>query len=142
MKSIFSAIAAAAALCALSSCGGQPEVNGRWDITSVAGTTVSVADSLSESAPFIEFNAAEGRIHGNTGCNIMNGSYTLDGKKLTLGPVATTMMAGPEAMMELESKVLDAVNSAASVKSVSEDRLQVLDAEGNVTMELTRAEAE
>lgn len=135
-------MSAAAAIFALNSCGSQPDLNGTWAISSIAGEEVALPDSLSEAAPFIEFNAAESRIHGNTGCNIMNGTYTMDGKKLTFGGMATTMMAGPQELMELESKVLNAVNNAASFKSGPEGTVQILDAEGNVAMVLTKKAAE
>lgn len=139
MKKFFNAtLAAAAGILALSSCCSQPELNGTWDITSVAGEQVVLNDSLSSAAPFIEFNAAEGRFHGNAGCNIMNGSYTFSGDSLSFSQAATTMMAGPQELMELESKVLNALNTAATVKTVSDDVLQVCDAEENAVMELTK----
>ena len=122
----------------LSSCCGQPDINGAWTVTSVAGEQIALPDSLAEATPYIEFNAENGRVHGYTGCNIMNGTYTLDGSDLSLGQMATTMMAGPQELMELESKVLDAVNGAASVQQTDEDSLQILDGEGNVTMVLVR----
>lgn len=139
MKKVFYAVlAAAAGIFAVSSCCSQPELNGTWDITSVAGEQVVLSDSLSAAAPFIEFNTAEGRFHGNAGCNIMNGTYTFAGDSLSFSQAATTMMAGPQELMELEAKVLNALNTAATAKTVSTDVLQICDAEGNVAMELTR----
>lgn len=137
MKKIFSASAMAAMAIMLSACCAQPELDGTWTVTSVAGEQVSLPDSLADATPFIRFDSAEGRIHGNSGCNIMNGAYTQDGNKLSFTGVATTMMAGPQELMELESKVLNAVNNAASVKEPSEGQLQICDAEGNVVMELS-----
>lgn len=140
MKKVFYAILAATAAFAVASCCGnsQPELDGTWDITSVSGEQVVLADSLSEAAPFIEFNVAEGRFHGNTGCNIMNGEYTFAGDSLSFSPAATTMMAGPQELMDLESKVLNAISNAATVNAVETGKIQVLDAEGNVLMELTK----
>ncbi len=140
MKKVFYAILAAGAAFAVASCCGnsQPELNGVWDITSVSGEQVALADSLSEAAPFIEFNVAEGKFHGNTGCNIMNGEYTFAGDSLSFSPAATTMMAGPQELMDLESKVLNAISNAATVNAVETGKVQVLDAEGNVLMELTK----
>lgn len=141
MKSFLSAAAAIAMAAFLSSCCGQPDINGAWTVTSVAGEQIALPDSLAEATPYIEFNAENGRVHGYTGCNIMNGTYTLDGSDLSLGQMATTMMAGPQELMELESKVLDAVNGAASVQQTDDDSLQILDGEGNVTMVLVRKAA-
>lgn len=140
MKKVFYAILAAAAAFATASCCGnsQPDLNGVWDITSVSGEQVALADSLSEAAPFIEFNVAESQFHGNTGCNIMNGNYTFAGDSLSFGPAATTMMAGPQELMDLESKVLNAISNAATVNALESGKIQVLDAEGNVLMELAK----
>ena len=65
----------------------------------------------------------------------MNGSYVLDGKELTFGNMATTMMAGPEENMKAESAVLGAMRNVVSVKADGENLL-LLDAEKNVLMEL------
>ena len=138
MKKTISAIAATAVAVLMASCCAQPELDGTWTVTAVGSEQVSLPDSLADATPFIEFNVEEGRIHGNTGCNIMNGSYSLDGNRLTFEAVATTMMAGPQELMELESKVLNAVNDAASVKETAEGVLSISDSEGNVVMELTR----
>ena len=115
MKKIFSASAMAAMAIMLSACCAQPELDGTWTVTSVAGEQVSLPDSLAEATPFIRFDSAEGRIHGNSGCNIMNGAYTQDGSKLSF----------------------TGVNNAASVKETSEGQIQICDAEGNVVMELS-----
>ena len=66
----------------------------------------------------------------------MNGSFSQDGKKLTFGNMATTMMAGPD--MDLEREVLDAINKASSVKSVAGNKLQISDADGTLLMELQK----
>lgn len=143
MKKVFYAVLAAAAAFATASCCGnsQPDLEGVWDITSVSGEQIALADSLSEAAPFIEFNVAESQFHGNTGCNIMNGEYTFTGDSLSFSPAATTMMAGPQELMDLESKVLNAISNAATVNAVEAEKVQVLDAEGNVLMELTKRAA-
>ena len=83
----------------------------------------------------MEFNTEDSRIHGFTGCNIMNGAYTQDGKNLTFGNMATTMMAGPEENMKTESAVLDAIGKVASVKADGENIL-LLDEDKNVILEL------
>ncbi len=132
MKKIITAVIAASAALFMASCGGSIDLNGKWEITTLNGEQVKAV----ETTPFIEFNTAEGKVHGHTSCNIMNGSYTQDGKKLTFSKMATTMMAGPD--MELEGAVLDAINKTASVKNGSEGKILALDAEGNVLMELQK----
>jgi heat shock protein HslJ/uncharacterized protein YraI len=56
------------------------------------GSTTTVADPSRYS---IVFNA-DGTYNGKADCNNVNGSYTVDGNQLTIGPGAMTMMACPE----------------------------------------------
>lgn len=132
MKGIISAALAVSAAMLLSSCAGNINLNGKWEIITLGGETVEAT----ETDPYLEFNTETNEVHGHTGCNIMNGSFSQDGKKLTFGNMATTMMAGPD--MALEREVLDAINKTASAKSVSGNRLQVFDANGNLLMELQK----
>ncbi len=41
------------------------------------------------------------RINGQV-VNLYNGTYTVDGDKITFGPIASTMMMGPQAAMQTE----------------------------------------
>jgi heat shock protein HslJ len=73
--------------------------NTRWKLTGLAG--LDSLPGLRKDA-FIQFNGTEGRYHGNAGCNLVNGSYTLEGNTLRFGPAAMTRMACPEAEMNVE----------------------------------------
>ena len=132
MKKLFNVCMAAVSALILASCCGQPEVSGKWNILKVNGEDIVV---VGDKTPFMEFNTEDSRVHGFTGCNIMNGAYTIDGKSLTFGNMATTMMAGPEENMKAESAVLGAMQNVSSVKA-DEGRLLLLDADRNVVMEL------
>ena len=133
IKAIF---AMAAACCLAFSCSTPVELGGSWVIDTVNGEKVTT----SEKIPFINFNEADGRIHGCFGVNIVNGTYTLDGDKLSFGRMATTMMAGLPADMEVESKLGAALGTVASVE-VKGDVMSLKDAEGNVVLTLVRTEA-
>ena len=132
MKRIVLGLALASAMLATASCCSVPELAGKWNILTVNGEEATV---IGEEKPFMEFNTEDSRIHGFTGCNIMNGAYTQDGKNLTFGNMATTMMAGPEENMKTESAVLDAIGKVASVKADGENIL-LLDEDKNVILEL------
>lgn len=109
-------------------------ISGRWNIAEVNGEKVT-----SEKIPFIEFDTAAGRLHGNAGCNHFNAAYKLDPKKpfsLQLQPAAATMMACPD--MEVETKVLSALENVSSVKKVG-SALQLLDKNGAVVYLLEKA---
>ena len=132
MKKVLTGIVVSVAAFLAASCCGQPEIDGKWNILKVNGEDIVVTG---DEKPFIEFSTEESKVHGFTGCNIMNGAYTIDGKSLTFGNMATTMMAGPEENMKAESAVLGAMQNVSSVKA-DEGRLLLLDADRNVVMEL------
>jgi heat shock protein HslJ len=50
------------------------------------------------SSPHLLFDPATRRVSGFTGCNRLSGGYTVEGDRLTFGPMATTRMACPEGM--------------------------------------------
>lgn len=117
----------------LAACSTPVDLNGAWNIVEVNGEQITAV----EETPFIEFDTENQRVHGNTGVNIMNGSYTLDGEKLSLGKMATTMMAGPMEAMETERTILQTIEKSAKIKASGED-LQILDADGTVIMLLKK----
>lgn len=131
-KSIFGILAMFISVLFLASCGAAKQgtsalISGRWNIAEVNGEKIT-----SEKIPFIEFDTAEGRLHGNAGCNNFNAAYKLDPAKpssLQLLPAAATMMACPN--METETKVLKALENVSSVKKAG-SALQLLDKNGTV----------
>ena len=61
------------------------------DPAPAAGNAIPVPEAISASATF-----ADATVSGNAGCNDYTGSYTVDGEKLTIGPLAATKKAcGP-----------------------------------------------
>lgn len=133
MKKIILTLCAVLGVCALSSCCGQQDLSGEWTVETIAGNAVSGVEEM----PFISFDTEKGRVHGNTGVNIINSTYTMNGKSLKFGLGATTMMAGPEEAMAVEQAFLKAFGEVASAK-VKEDSLELSDSEGNVVMTLIR----
>ena len=72
--------------------------------TSLVGTRwVGVVDGNPDpnTLPRIEF-VTESRLAGYTGCNVMNGSWKVEGGVIRLGPIATTKRAciGPGDLIE------------------------------------------
>ena len=58
----------------------------------------------------------DGSISGSAGCNNFSGSYTIDGNKITIGPLVSTMMMcdSPAEIMDQEAQYLAALQSAAT----------------------------
>jgi heat shock protein HslJ len=86
--------------------GGAPEglLLGEWRFEDLGGR--GVPDGPPATLRF----DAEGRATGSGGCNRYTGSYALTGEGLSLGPLASTQMACPDAAMDLEQRVFDALS--------------------------------
>lgn len=111
------------------------DINGEWKIYKVEGAAVEVADKT----PFLSFNVAENAVHGNGGCNIINGSFSQEEgnpSSLKFGHMISTMMAGPG--METERKVLTAMNKVASFVLNEDGTLSLMDAENNEVLLLVK----
>ena len=111
------------------------DINGEWTISKVDGVEIEVADKT----PFLSFNVADNAVHGNGGCNIINGSFSQEegnASSLKFGQMISTMMAGPG--METEGKVLEAINKVASFVVNEDGTLSLLDAGNNEVLLLVR----
>lgn len=92
----------------------------------------------SEAPPTLSFNSETGRVHGYTGVNIVNGDYSHEGRRLTIGALGATMMAGPEEDMVLERKILEAFENTVKARLSEEGVLEFLNSEDEVIMTLER----
>lgn len=111
------------------------DINGEWNISKVDGVAVEVADKI----PFLSFNVAEKAVHGNGGCNIINGSFSQEegnSSSLKFGQMISTMMAGPG--METERKVLAAMNKVVSFVKNDDGTLSLMDADNNEVLLLVK----
>lgn len=135
MKKAVTFLAAAAAMFSMASCSGNRSIDGHWDFKTMNGEEVVTT----EKTPFLEFDSESGRVHGCLGVNIVNGSYTFEDGKLTLGNLGMTMMAGLPEDMAVESALGDALKLARGAK-VSSDKLSITDAEGEVILTLERGQ--
>lgn len=111
------------------------QLDGKWNVVEVKGEKVE-----GEEGPKMEFNMAENKLHGNTGCNLFNTTVVVDPNdvsSLGINQAATTMMACPN--MELESKVLQSLAQVKSVKAgQNENEMLLVDADGNVLFVLSK----
>ncbi len=77
-----------------------------WQVEDVASG--GIIDSSNLTLTFGE----DGRINGSSGCNSYMGDYSVNGDELELSQLASTMMACPPAIMDLERKFLDVLGGA------------------------------
>jgi len=76
-------------------------------------------------------------LHGSDGCNQFSGSYTTDGKRITIGEdIASTMMACEEPIMQQASAYITALTQAATYR-VTNQELILLDASGKTLVNFT-----
>lgn len=78
---------------------------------------------------------AEGLVRGSGGCNNFSGDYKVDAEQLSFGPLATTMMACPEAIMDQETRFHRALARARTFR-IENGLLFLLDEEGTALMRL------
>jgi len=115
----------------LHGCGGDPVdllTGGVWQITALGDAALVEPERLS-----LNFLDA-GRVAGSGGCNRIVGGFSLTGEGLHFGPMASTMMACPDPLMEQERRMLDAleqvmafdVDTRGHLLLMAEDRRTVL----------------
>jgi Heat shock protein len=111
-------------------------LDGEWKITQVNGEAIP---STTDKKPYLYFDTAKKSIHGNAGCNMINGGFTTDSKKetsISFPAVAATMMACPN--MTIEGKILDALNEIKSYAILSDKTAGLYGEDGTILLLLAR----
>ena len=108
---------------------GQHELDGtQWRLTEWTLSSLSAGD-FDITARF-----ADGQVSGRSGVNTYGGPYEADaGGAFSVGPLASTEMAGPEPAMRAEGAYLMLLGQAQSYRMDS-GRLTLFDAGGNVSL--------
>lgn len=86
-----------------------------WELNTIIAAEAA-SSLLAGSTITLELDAEAGQLFGTAGCNNYNAAYTLDGDKLTIGPVASTRMfcGEPEGLMAQESQYLSWLEEVTS----------------------------
>lgn len=96
-------------------------LNGSWHVVSIEGEPVNVEGMN------LVIDIDEGKLHGNTGCNIMNGRVEADKdtpNSISFSSIATTRMMCPD--IESETRLIVALEEASSARALSPDRVELL----------------
>jgi len=109
----------------------ESSVEGDWLVVTIADEPVDP-----EAPRGLRFE--ESRVTGQVGVNRFTGSYTIGGDVLAIGQTATTLMAGPPEMMELEDRFASHLVGEHQIR-MEGDHLVLSDDEGSIR--LTRAPA-
>jgi heat shock protein HslJ len=110
-----------------------------WEVTGYNNgkqAVVSVALGTTLTAKF----GADGMLSGNAGCNDYTASYKTDGRKISIGPAATTrkMCAEPPNVMEQEMQYLQALETAATYR-IDGSKMEFRTADGALAATFQRA---
>ena len=110
---------------------------GRWEVRLVHRGDALVSPPEGTS-PWLAFDGS-GQVQGHGGVNRLHGTARVDGDRVFLGPLASTRMAGPPAAMDGEAALLSALEDVAAFH-LDGRTLQLVDADGQIKVELAQAE--
>ncbi len=86
-----------------------------WILLTYQNSAGNLIDVLSDTIVTLGFS--EDKVQGHAGCNTYFGAYTLDGNKLSLGPLASTRkFCAQSGVMDQETAVLAALANVAQVQ--------------------------
>ncbi len=103
------------------------------NLATVDGRLEAIPAGIEVSATF-----EDGHVSGTGGCNRFMGPYVLEGDRLEVGPLASTMMACPEPAMGVESAFHAAVARVVRLEDLG-DTLELVDADGTVVLRFATA---
>ena len=96
-------------------------LNGTWHITSIEEEAIEDPDMN------IVIDIDEGKIHGNTGCNILNGKIDIDMETvntINFHDILVTQMECPN--MENQTRLIVALEDAAHAKPIDSETVELL----------------
>lgn len=108
-------------------------LNGTWLVKEIDGQPVNVPDMK------LVIDVDEGRLHGNTGCNIINGTLETDmdaANSISFQKIGMTRMMCPDA--QYETQLVVALEEASRAKPLKEGKVSLLNNQGEVVLQLER----
>ncbi len=109
-------------------------LNGIWLVKAIDDQPVAIPDLR-----FV-IDVDEKKIHGNTGCNTLNGKLLTDmdaPNSISFQAIAITQRDCPD--VEFENDLIVALEDAATAKPISPDKVLLINNHGVVVLELERA---
>lgn len=108
-------------------------LDGTWAVVAIDGENVDI-DGMK-----IALDVDERRLHGNTGCNIINGELETDmdtPNSISFSQIAMTRMACPNSGWE--TRMTMALEEAVTAKRISKDEIEFIGSNGQQVMLLKR----
>jgi heat shock protein HslJ len=109
-----------------------------WDVIGYNNGKQAVTSVIAGTEMNIQFGK-DGTVSGKSGCNNYNGSYTVNGNQIKIGPLASTMMAcsDPEGIMDQEQQYLGALETAATYQ-IENNVLELRTADGALAADFNK----
>lgn len=108
-------------------------LDGTWAVVAIDGEAVHIEDMK------IALDVDENRMHGNTGCNIINGELETDmdaANSISFSKIAMTRMACPDSGWE--TRMTMALEEAITAKKLANDEIEFLGSNGKQVMLLKK----
>ncbi|MDE6577831.1 MAG: META domain-containing protein [Muribaculaceae bacterium] len=108
-------------------------LNGTWAVKEIEGQAINIPDMK------LVIDVDEGKLHGNTGCNLINGSLETDmdaANSISFQGIAMTKMACPDS--EYETPFVVALEEASKAKPLKDNQVALMNGEGKVVLLLER----
>lgn len=116
-------------------------LNGTWIVESLNNKPINTPGDMKCPDMKIVIDIDEGKVHGNTGCNILNGHILSDMELpncISFEQLITTRMACPPDM-NYESDLLVALEEVYTARPTTKDKVDLIDSHGQVVLTLARA---
>ena len=110
-------------------------LNGAWQVTTIKGTPVPASTAIK-----VVIDIDECKIHGNAGCNILNGTVVINldkGDGIEFKDLATTRMTCPDIATE-QSFLVALEEVATCTEGASADQAIMKDSDGMPMLTLIR----
>ena len=108
-------------------------LNGTWAVKEISGEKVNVPKMK------LVIDVEEGKLHGNTGCNVINGSLEINmesANSISFQAISKTMMLCPND--NYETQLLVALEEAMKAQPLKGGKVELLDSEGKAVLVLER----
>lgn len=108
-------------------------LNGTWQVVAIGDEQVDNPDMK------LVIDVDEGKLHGNTGCNIINGTMEIDiarANSISFSGIITTRMACREP--ENETRFIVALEEASSAKALADGTVILVNSNNQVVLTLKR----
>ena len=108
-------------------------LNGTWIVKEISGEKINVPNMK------LVIDVDEAKLHGNTGCNVLNGSLEINmetANSISFQAISKTLMLCPDE--NYETRLLVALEEAMRAKPLKGDKVELLDSQNKPVLLLER----